>query len=286
MPGHEIRAGDGLPTTARLISLHHDATSLACCRWPGASLSLGFRPDATSGTALALQGSRAGGGAHPQGFMRGGNIEECDSLGPHPADHSTPRSGRQAAFDDGLPRAAAASTIAVRRVTTLAVCNRAAKFRSDLPPLQKRAAHPLGACRTSIGSGELGKPQAKPPGFPKIASISDSIVFGPSRPQAPPQHPTCRELFQAPPETANLGTGLWRATRAVASGSRQASAPKAVFMVGADLKANVEGIDDETISKRWARPLWRSAFHRVRRSFEQTTAPHFTAGDTNECGVE
>jgi len=59
------------------------------------------------------------------------------------------------------------------------------------------------------------------------------------------------------------------------------------FMVGADLKANVEGIDDETISKAVGSQLWEVCIHRVRRSFEQTHGANtFTAGDTNEVGVE
>lgn len=59
------------------------------------------------------------------------------------------------------------------------------------------------------------------------------------------------------------------------------------LMVGADLKANVEGIDDETISKAVGSQLWEVCIHRVRRSFEQTHGANtFTAGDTNEVGVE
>ncbi|NQV09635.1 MAG: DUF3386 domain-containing protein [Cyanobacteria bacterium] len=59
------------------------------------------------------------------------------------------------------------------------------------------------------------------------------------------------------------------------------------FTVGADLKANVEGIDDESISKAVGSQLWEVCIHRVRRSFEQTHGANtFTAGDTNEVGVE
>ena len=42
------------------------------------------------------------------------------------------------------------------------------------------------------------------------------------------------------------------------------------FQVGADLKAQVEGIADEAIHKAVASQLWEVAIHRVRRSFEQT----------------
>jgi hypothetical protein len=59
------------------------------------------------------------------------------------------------------------------------------------------------------------------------------------------------------------------------------------FAVGADLKATVEGIADETIHKAVASQLWEVAIHRVRRSFEQTHAENtFTAGDTDAVGTE
>jgi len=59
------------------------------------------------------------------------------------------------------------------------------------------------------------------------------------------------------------------------------------FVVGADLKASVEGIDDEAIHKAIASQLWEVAIHRVRRSFEQTHGDNtFTAGDTDAVGTE
>ena len=59
------------------------------------------------------------------------------------------------------------------------------------------------------------------------------------------------------------------------------------FQVGADLKAQVEGITDETVHKAIASQLWEVAIHRVRRSFEQTHGENtFTAGDTNAIGTE
>ncbi len=59
------------------------------------------------------------------------------------------------------------------------------------------------------------------------------------------------------------------------------------FVVGADLKAQVEGITDEEIHKAIASQLWEVAIHRVRRSFEQTHAANtFTAGDTDAVGTE
>jgi len=59
------------------------------------------------------------------------------------------------------------------------------------------------------------------------------------------------------------------------------------FVVGADLKATVEGITDEAIHKAVASQLWEVAIHRVRRSFEQTHGENtFTAGDTDAVGTE
>ncbi|QNI71078.1 conserved hypothetical protein (DUF3386) [Cyanobium sp. NS01] len=59
------------------------------------------------------------------------------------------------------------------------------------------------------------------------------------------------------------------------------------FSVGADLKAQVEGIADEEIHKAMASQLWEVAIHRVRRSFEQTHGANtFTAGSTDAVGTE
>ena len=59
------------------------------------------------------------------------------------------------------------------------------------------------------------------------------------------------------------------------------------FQVGADLKAQVEGIEDEAVHKAVASQLWEVAIHRVRRSFEQTHGENtFTAGDTDAVGTE
>jgi hypothetical protein len=59
------------------------------------------------------------------------------------------------------------------------------------------------------------------------------------------------------------------------------------FVVGADLKASVEGIDDAEITKAMASQLWEVCIHRVRRTFEQThSANTFSAGDTDAVGLE
>ena len=67
-------------------------------------------------------------------------------------------------------------------------------------------------------------------------------------------------------------------------GDRQAEGR---FEIGANLKAKVEGIDDEEILKAISSQLWEVAIHRVRRSFEQTHGSNtFTAGDTDAVGTE
>jgi hypothetical protein len=59
------------------------------------------------------------------------------------------------------------------------------------------------------------------------------------------------------------------------------------FVVGADLKASVEGIADPDVHKAIASHLWEVAIHRVRRSFEQVHGDNsFTAGDTDAVGTE
>merc|ERR1711934_766773 len=59
------------------------------------------------------------------------------------------------------------------------------------------------------------------------------------------------------------------------------------FQIGADLKAKVEGIEDEAILKAISSQLWEIAIHRVRRSFEQTHGANtFTAGETDSIGTE
>jgi hypothetical protein len=55
--------------------------------------------------------------------------------------------------------------------------------------------------------------------------------------------------------------------------------------VGADLKAQVTGIDDETVQKAVHSQLWEVAIHRVRRAFEDTHAKNtFEYGQTLEDG--
>ncbi|MBU6250398.1 MAG: DUF3386 family protein [Cyanobacteria bacterium REEB417] len=80
------------------------------------------------------------------------------------------------------------------------------------------------------------------------------------------------------------GTCIWEQP---AVGDQPAQRVEGRFTVGADLKATVEGIDDEAVHKAMASQLWEVAIHRVRRSFEQTHGDNtFTAGDTDTVGTE
>jgi hypothetical protein len=56
--------------------------------------------------------------------------------------------------------------------------------------------------------------------------------------------------------------------------------------VGADLKAEVSGVDDEAAAKAIQHQLWEIAVHRVRRPFEQTHAGNtFSFGTTDAMGA-
>jgi hypothetical protein len=56
--------------------------------------------------------------------------------------------------------------------------------------------------------------------------------------------------------------------------------------VGADLKAEVSGVEDEAAAKAIQQQLWEIAIHRVRRPFEQTHAGNtFSLGSTDETGA-
>ena len=72
-----------------------------------------------------------------------------------------------------------------------------------------------------------------------------------------------------------------------AAGGQPGRSLQGSFVVGADLKAQVEGIEDQEVHKAIASQLWEVAIHRVRRSFEQTHGENtFTAGDTDAVGTE
>jgi hypothetical protein len=103
----------------------------------------------------------------------------------------------------------------------------------------------------------------------------------------------CRDAFRAayenrytwePGFAGYRGRCVWEQP---ADGATAARRVEGSFKVDADLKATVEGIDDETVHKAIASQLWEVAIHRVRRGFEQTHGANtFTAGDTDSVGTE
>jgi hypothetical protein len=96
-----------------------------------------------------------------------------------------------------------------------------------------------------------------------------------------------RELFRAAYEnryTWEPGFGGYRGRCVWEQGEQRVEGQ---FRVGADLKASVEGIEDEEITKAIGSQLWEVCIHRVRRSFEQTHGANtFSAGDTDAVGLE
>lgn len=116
---------------------------------------------------------------------------------------------------------------------------------------------------------------------------------------APAAQPTpapgsdCRAAFRAAYEnryTWDPGFGGYRG-RCVWEQLGDAAEPcrrlEGTFVVGADLKAQVDGIEDGEVHKAVASQLWEVAIHRVRRSFEQTHGDNtFSAGDTDAVGTE
>ena len=120
-----------------------------------------------------------------------------------------------------------------------------------------------------------------------VAPTSTTAATPAATAPAPSAGTDCREAFRAAYEnryTWEPGFGgyqgrcVWEQGERVVEGS---------FVVGADLKASVDGIDDEDVRKALASQLWEVAIHRVRRPFEQTHGENtFTAGDTDAVGTE
>jgi hypothetical protein len=111
---------------------------------------------------------------------------------------------------------------------------------------------------------------------------------------ASPQAPTliapgsdCTEAFQAAYQNRYTWEPGFGGYRGSCIWEQDGQRVEGTFVVGADLKATVEGIDDDTIHKAMASQLWEVAIHRVRRSFAQTHGENtFTAGDTDAVGTE
>lgn len=126
------------------------------------------------------------------------------------------------------------------------------------------------------------------------AAISTGAAASASSPQTPPAPGSdCRAAFRAAYENRYTwdpafggyrGRCVWEQLGDAAEPSRRL---EGTFVVGADLKAQVDGIEDGEVHKAVASQLWEVAIHRVRRSFEQTHGDNtFSAGDTDAVGTE
>jgi hypothetical protein len=97
----------------------------------------------------------------------------------------------------------------------------------------------------------------------------------------------CTAAFRAAYENRYTWAPGFAGYRGRCSWEQDEQRVEGTFTVGADLKAQVEGIDNEEIHKAVASQLWEVCIHRVRRSFEQTHGDNtFTAGDTDAVGTE
>ena len=120
-----------------------------------------------------------------------------------------------------------------------------------------------------------------------VSSATTAPTTAPSTASIPAAGDDCTAAFQAAYEnryTWEPGFGGYKGRCIWEQDGREV---EGTFQVGADLKATVEGIDDEAVHKAMASQLWEVAIHRVRRSFEQTHGANtFTAGDTDAVGTE
>ena len=97
----------------------------------------------------------------------------------------------------------------------------------------------------------------------------------------------CTAAFRAAYENRYTWAPGFAGYRGRCSWEQDEQRVEGTFTVGADLKAQVEGIEDQEVHKAIASQLWEVAIHRVRRGFEQTHGENtFTAGDTDAVGTE
>lgn len=97
----------------------------------------------------------------------------------------------------------------------------------------------------------------------------------------------CRHAFQAAYEnryTWDQGFPGYRGRCQVSSAGGTATG---AFQVDPDLKARVEGLSNQDLTKAVQNQLWEVTIHRVRRPFAQVHGQNgFVAGDTNAVGME
>ena len=138
-------------------------------------------------------------------------------------------------------------------------------------------------CRTSTPDSLVRVRDPKDPALTASTQVSNQITSGSD----------CTAAFRAAYENRYTwepdfggyqGRCIWEQAGDAGQAEKRVEGS---FVVGADLKATVEGVADEEIHKALASQLWEVAIHRVRRSFEQTHGANtFTAGDTDAVGTE
>jgi hypothetical protein len=102
-----------------------------------------------------------------------------------------------------------------------------------------------------------------------------------------PSGSDCRAAFRAAYENRYTWSQDFGGYQGRCVWERDGQRSEGRFQVGADLKAVVEGVDEDTVHKEIAGQLWEVAIHRVRRNFEDTHGQNtFTAGDSNDTGLE
>jgi hypothetical protein len=125
---------------------------------------------------------------------------------------------------------------------------------------------------TSAPLAPTPAPSAAPQGAPESAPAPGS---------------DCTALFRAAYENRDTWDSSFAGYQGRCVWEREGRQVAGTFRVGADLKAVVEGIEEEAVQKEIAGQLWEVAIHRVRRSFEQTHGENtFTAGDSDPVGLE
>tara|TARA_Y100001968_G_scaffold301689_1_gene314201 strand:- start:5989 stop:6651 length:663 start_codon:yes stop_codon:yes gene_type:complete len=93
----------------------------------------------------------------------------------------------------------------------------------------------------------------------------------------------CRELFKEAYENRYTWDNDFPGYKGRCSWQNDKSTFHGSFILGKDLKAFVEGIDDELINKSISSQLWEVAIHRIRRPFEKIHSKNiFTYGGYDE----
>ena len=97
----------------------------------------------------------------------------------------------------------------------------------------------------------------------------------------------CTHLFKAAYENRYTWDSAFSGYKGSCSWTDGTKEIKGNFILGKDLKATINGINDKQIHKVISSQLWEVAIHRVKKSFEQTHGKNtFTFGDVNEIGSE